>query len=266
MSDNKYVNANEPVLEVSNLTVIRSGDTVIKDASFVINRGEYVGIVGPNGGGKTTLLLALLGILSPKTGNIRLFKKNIKSFAHWERVAYIAQDAINFDAHFPLTVRELVGLGRLQPAKLGHPLSSHDWQVVDKVLSYMDLTDISSHRIGKLSGGQKQRLFVAKALVRNPDILFLDEPITGIDATAQETFFKKLSDLNTQKGITIIIVSHDLAAVFCRMSTVICVNREVHRASITNRLEPNEILRKAYGDHFHFVFHQHECAGAFNHE
>jgi len=266
MSDNKYVSTIEPVVEVNNLTVIRSGDKVIQNASFVINSGEYVGIVGPNGGGKTTLLLALLGILSPKTGTIRLFKEHIKSFAHWERVAYISQNAINFDPHFPLTVRELVGLGRLQPAKIGRSLNSNDWQVVDEVLSYMDLSSISSRRIGQLSGGQKQRMFVAKALVRNPDILFLDEPITGIDATVQERFFKKLSDLNTQKGITIIIVSHDLAAVFCRMSTVICVNREVHKASITNKLEPNEVLRKAYGDHFHFVFHQHDCAGEFNHE
>ncbi len=114
--------------------------------------------------------------------------------------------------------------------------------------------------------GQIQRVFVAKALVRKPEIILLDEPIVGVDAGTQEKFYKKLSDLNVAKGITIMLVTHDLTAVFCRMSKVMCMNRWVNTAEITEDLKPNEVLRKAYGEHFHFVFHKHECKRVFEDE
>ena len=252
-----------PVIEADGFTITRSGATVISDASFTIEQGDYVGMVGPNGGGKTTLLQALLGIIPASAGIIRLFGQDIKAFSDWQRVAYVAQDAINFDASFPLTVRELTGLGRITRDSMGRPFSQTDWQAVDETLELMEMDALADRRIGHLSGGQKQRVFVAKALVRDPDILLLDEPVTGVDAETQERFYKKLSDLNEARSLTIIIVSHDLAAVFCRMSKVMCVNRDVYVADITDDLEPNEILREVYGDHFHFVFHRHECTGVF---
>jgi zinc transport system ATP-binding protein len=250
---------NYPVLEVSNLHVARSNFPVIEDANFTIQRGDYVGIVGPNGGGKTTLLLALLNILPRTKGTIRLFGQDIESFSHWEKVAYVPQDAINFDSHFPLAVRELVALGRVNRRNIGRTLKREDWDAVDGSLDFMGLSDLANRRIGQLSGGQKQRVFVAKALVRKPEIIFLDEPVVGVDARTQEKFYKKLSDLNVAKGITILIVTHDLTAVFCRMSKVMCMNRWANMAEITEDLEPGDFLRKAYGEHFHFVFHKHEC-------
>lgn len=252
-----------PILEVENLNIIRSNDYVIKNANFKIYKGDYIGIVGPNGGGKTTLLLALLGILKKEKGRIRLYGKDIEEFANWEKIAYVSQNAINFDSQFPLSVKELVSLGRVSKKNLGKKLKKEDFKIVDEYLEFMGLEDIVNKRIGQLSGGQKQRVFVAKALVRNPEIIFLDEPVTGIDADTQEKFYKKLSDLNIQKGITILIVSHDLSAVFCRMSRVMCVNKEVYFSNITEELDPNEVLRKAYGSHFHFVFHRHTCKGDF---
>lgn len=255
-----------PVLEVRNLFIYRSRDLVIENATFTINRGDYVGIVGPNGGGKTTLLLALLGILPRQKGEIRLFGYDIDSFSQWERVAYISQDATNFDPFFPLTVRELVSLGRINREKLGRRLEREDWKVVDDTIDFMGLSKIANDRIGQISGGQKQRTFVSKALVRNPEILFLDEPIVGVDASTQEKFYQKLSDLNAKKGITILTVSHDLTTVFCRMSKCMCINREVNIQKITPKLEPNKLLRKAYGEHFHFVFHRHRCEGVFEDE
>jgi len=94
----------------------------------------------------------------------------------------------------------------------------------------------------------------------------LDEPVVGVDAGTQEKFYKKLSDLNVARGITILIVTHDLTAVFCRMSKVMCMNRWVNMAEITTALEPDDVLRKAYGEHFHFVFHNHECKRVFEDE
>jgi zinc transport system ATP-binding protein len=109
-------------------------------------------------------------------------------------------------------------------------------------------------------------VFVAKALVRKPEIILLDEPVVGVDAKTQEKFYKKLSDLNVKKGITILLVTHDLTAVFCRMSKVMCINRWVNITEITEDLKPEEILSKAYGEHFHFVFHKHECKRVFEDE
>jgi zinc transport system ATP-binding protein len=255
-----------PILEVSNLHVDRTNSPVIEHASFAIHRGDYVGIVGPNGGGKTTLLLALLNILPRTKGTIRLFGQNIDSFSNWEKVAYVPQHAVNFDSQFPLVVRELVSLGRVNRSNLGRTLKREDWESVDEVLEFMGISDIANRRVGQLSGGQKQRVFVAKALVRNPEIILLDEPIVGVDAETQEKFYKKLSDLNLKKGITILLVTHDLTAVFCRMSKVMCVNRWVNVAEITEGVEPEEVLRKAYGEHFHFVFHKHECRRVFEDE
>jgi zinc transport system ATP-binding protein len=255
----------QPVLEVEGLTVDRSGTTVIENASFTIDHGDYVGIVGPNGGGKTSLLLALLKIIPFTKGTVRFFGQDVATFAQWERIAFVSQDATNFDPHFPLSVRELVALGRVNRGNIGRRLHTTDRETVNEALDFMGISDIAHKRIGELSGGQKQRVFVAKALVRNPDILFLDEPVAGVDANMLEGFYKKLSDLNTKKGITILLVSHDLTAVFCRMSKVMCVNREVNIGDITKDIDPDTLLKKAYGEHFHFVFHEHTCKGAFDH-
>jgi zinc transport system ATP-binding protein len=255
-----------PVLEVSDLTVKRSNAVVIEDANFTINQGDYVGVVGPNGGGKTSLLLALLNIIPTTKGNIKFFGKNIKEFTNWEKIAYVPQHATNFDAHFPLTVRELVALGRVNRNNLGRTLKQTDWKAVDEALQFMGISEIANRRIGQLSGGQKQRVFVAKALVRQPEIILLDEPVVGVDAKTQEKFYKKLSDLNIRKGITILLVTHDLTAVFCRMSKVVCVNRQVNSSEITPDLKPEEVLREVYGEHFHFVFHRHKCELVFEDE
>jgi zinc transport system ATP-binding protein len=255
-----------PVLEVSDLFVNRLNSSVIEDACFTINKGDYVGIVGPNGGGKTTLLLAILNIIPITKGKIRLFNQEIKSFSKWEKIAYVSQNAINFDSQFPLTVKELVSLGRVNRNNLGRTLKREDWLAVDKALEFMGLSDVANRKIGELSGGQKQRIFVAKALVRMPEIIILDEPIVGVDAKTQEKFYKKLSDLNLKRGITILLVTHDLTAVFCRMSKVMCVNKWVNIADINKDFEPEDVLRKAYGEHFHFVFHKHQCERVFEDE
>ncbi len=238
---------------------MRSKELVVRKATFDIEAGDFVGIVGPNGGGKTTLIHAILGILPIKRGSIRLFGKDISRFRQWERVAYVSQEAINFDTQFPLTVKEMVGLGRVRRGNLGRPLRKEDWAAVDSALEAMELTRLANRRIGNLSGGQKQRVFVAKALVRDPDLMILDEPVAGVDATTMERFYERISVLNQDRNITILLVSHDLMAVFCRMSKAMCVSRDVHFAKVAPDLDPNDLLRKGYGDHFHFVFHEHSC-------
>lgn len=251
------------VLEVRGLSVERGRELVLEDVAFSVEEGAYVGIVGPNGGGKTTLIQAVLGLLPAREGTIRILGEDIEDFDDWQRIAYVSQTVTKFDPAFPLTVRELVGLGRVTSGNLGRRLSRDDWLKVDAALEYMGISDISRRRIGHLSGGQKQRMFVAKALVRDPDVIFLDEPVAGVDAITQERFYQKLSDLNQELGTTVLNVSHDLSAVFCRMSHIMCVHRTVDLSPITPDLDPNEILKPAYGEHFHFVFHEHVCEGVF---
>ena len=255
-----------PVLEVNNVDVYRSGERVIENASFSISKGDYVGVVGPNGGGKTTLLSAILNFLPYTNGSIRLFGTDIAKFSSWEKIAYISQHATNFESQFPLTVRELVSLGCIRKGNVGRRFRREDWAAVDDSIDFMGLRDVAGKRIGQLSGGQKQRVFVAKALARKPELIFLDEPIVGVDSDAQERFFKKLSDLNTERQTTILLVTHDLASVFCRMSKILCVNKKVEVAQINDELDANLLLKRAYGEHFHFVFHRHECRGVFEHE
>ena len=230
-----------PILELQNVDVARSGDLVIQNANFTIQTGDYVGLVGPNGGGKTTLILSLLNFLPRTKGTIRLFGIDIDKFSAWEKVAYISQTATSFDNKFPLTVRELVSLGRIKKRNVARRFTHEDWNAVDDSITFMGLAEVAHKRIGQLSGGQKQRVFVAKALARNPEIIFLDET-------------------------TILLVTHDLTSVFCRMSKVMCVNKQVEVAQITEELDPNALLKRAYGEHFHFVFHKHECRGVFGND
>jgi zinc transport system ATP-binding protein len=253
----------ENVIEVKDLDVSRRGEQVIRHANFQILRGDFVGVVGPNGGGKTTLIKSILGVLPKDAGSIEVLGKPVEQFNDWRKIAYVGQDAINFDHSFPLSVRELVSLGRIHRGNLGRPLRSEDWKHVDETLDFMGIQDLANRRIGELSGGQKQRVFVAKAMVREPEILFLDEPVAGIDPETEERFYMKLSNLNEKLGVTIIDVSHDLSAVFCRMSRVICVNRDVYAADIGDETQFADTLKKAYGEHFQLVFHEHTCEGMF---
>ncbi len=246
-------------IEIEGVSMVRDGSRVVEDATFTVEEGDYVGVVGPNGGGKTSLVLGILGLLPLERGTIRIFGTPVPEFRDWHRVGYVAQDATAFDVNFPMTVRELVGLGRLSRETLGRPLRAEDWQRVDAALDLMDLGPVAGRRVGNLSGGQKQRVFVAKAMVRDPDLLILDEPVTGVDLRTQEEFYGLLSRVNRERGTTIVMISHDLATVFCQMSKVVCVNRHVHHAPITPELDEGEFLKKAYGDHFTFVFHEHTC-------
>jgi zinc transport system ATP-binding protein len=260
------MNTPEPVIEVQSLNVDRSGKRIIQNADFTIYRGDYVGVVGPNGGGKTTLMKSILGILPKESGKIRILGEPIDSFKQWNRLAFVSQDSINFDSNFPMSVREMISIGRISRKNLARPLKKNDWEKVEETIEFMGLKDFSEKRIGQLSGGQRQRVFVAKAMVRDPEILMLDEPVSGIDAEAQERFYMRLGNLNKSRGTTILIVSHDLASVFCRMSHVISVNRMVYMSEIRPDTDPNEVLHKVYGDHFHFIFHEHVCEGMFDDE
>jgi len=250
------------VIRADRLEVVRGGTVVVEEASFSIEKGDFVGIVGPNGGGKTSLVQALLGLLPRSKGEIWIEGVRQHEFRGWDRVGYVSQDATSFDDRFPLTVRELVGIGLVSGKNIGRPLRASDWKRVDKELEFMGIADVAGRRVGELSGGQRQRVVVARALVRNPELLVLDEPERGMDASALEKFYGKLSELHRERNTTIIVVSHDLSTVFCRMSRVLCVNRVVYSSCVDGSTE-EAALKKVYGEHFNIVYHRHECTERF---
>jgi zinc transport system ATP-binding protein len=252
----------EPILEIRDLNVVRGNETVIRNGNLRVIRGDYVGVVGPNGGGKTTLLQTIFNFIPKESGEVLLFGKRTEQFNEWSRVAYTPQNAIHFDEQFPLTVRELVSLGRVRRSNMLRRLNKEDWNKVDDAMEAMSISHLSDRRIGQLSGGQKQRAFVAKSLSLDPDMLVLDEPTTGLDAGSLESFYKTLSNVQKRRNTTIVVVSHDLSAVFCRMTKMVCVNRRIYETD--DLRDADGLLRKVYGEHFEFMKHEHECQGVFD--
>ncbi len=247
----------EKIVEAKDVVVKYNGITVLDSVSLDVMKGDFLGIVGPNGGGKTTLLNALLGNLNVTSGEIRLFGTEIGKFKDYHKIGYVAQHAIQFDPLFPATVEEIVRLGCISRKRLGRRLTSEDKIAVSRAMEVAGIDNIRNRKISELSGGQKQRIFIAKALVKNPELLILDEATSGLDVSIQDRFVGLLRKLRDEAGVTIITVSHDLSSVMCQANKLAIVNKKLLQTEITEGMDPTEALRDAYGEHFTFVFHRH---------
>jgi len=201
------------------------GAPVLSDITFSVDKGDFLGLIGPNGSGKTTLLKLILGLYPLKSGSIKLFGTDIPSFREWSRIGYVPQKATsNTDLIFPATVKEVVSMGLLSGKKFPKVVSPKDDKLIIAALKTVGMESLRDRRIGELSGGQQQRVFIARALISDPDVLFLDEPTTGIDQATQESFYKLLGELNG-RGITIVLVSHDIGKITRYVTKVASLNR-----------------------------------------
>lgn len=206
-------------IEVSNLSVGYAGVPALENVSFEVDQGEFLGIIGPNGAGKSTLFACMLGLNTQYTGTIRIFGQDIhRSRSPLRKIGYVPQ-MVHFERNFPITVREVIRLG------MWHGVRE---ERVDEVMRELWIHEIADRRIGELSGGQQQRVFIAKAIVNDPLLLILDEPVTGIDQASMNLFYGILKDLNSNHGITIAWSSHDLDAIDMMSSHVACLNRTLH--------------------------------------
>ena len=188
------------------------GPDVLRHVDLDVARGEFVGIAGPNGGGKTTLVRIALGLERPARGQALLYGERAEEFGGRARLAYLAQRTLlGIDA--PATVRELVAAGRAPRRVLARRFSPADRAAVGAAIERVGLSDRANTPIQRLSGGQQQRAYIAKALSGEPDLLVLDEPTAGVDADAQESFAALLERLHGELGVTIVYVSHEFAAV-----------------------------------------------------
>ncbi|HNW71448.1 MAG TPA: ABC transporter ATP-binding protein [Candidatus Paceibacterota bacterium] len=217
------VDHTKSIIEVSNISFLYNEEVVIKDINLSIHKGDYLGVVGSNGSGKTTLLRIILGLLSPKSGTIKLFGQDVSVFKDWSKIGYVPQKVINFDNNFPVTVEEVVLMGRYGKLGLFHRASKKDKQIVEESLRHVDMLSYRDRQIGDLSGGQQQRVFIARALAGNPEIIFLDEPTVGIEKDIKEKFYQLLHDLNEKLELTIVIVTHDIESMAHEAMHVACI-------------------------------------------
>ena len=201
------------VLATEGLTFQYNSTEILADISFRLQAGDYLGLVGPNGSGKTTLIKLILGLLQPSKGEIVLFGSNLTDFKDWRKVGYLPQKINSFNPHFPATVREIVSLGLLSTKRFPRRIKRNDDMAINNALELVDIIDIKTELIGELSGGQQQRVLIAKALVSEPELLILDEPTTALDPEAREKFFGTLKDLNENRKVTIIIITHDIGTI-----------------------------------------------------
>ena len=204
---------NKHALEISNLTVKRSGTTVIEDANLIIPNGDFVGLIGPNGGGKTSLLLTILGILKPLNGEVLVFGNKPGSRANLGRIGWVPQAASEIPDHIHITVRELVNLGTLNHRNYFRMMTSREKKVVTEAIHLVGLDEYENQDVSKLSGGQLQRAVIARALASNADFLILDEPMVGIDRESKNSLLRLLDGLCHHYNKTILMVSHDISAI-----------------------------------------------------
>ena len=226
------------VVEIKNLTVEYSGVRALDNISFSINQNDFLGIIGPNGAGKSTLFACMLGIITEFKGEIYFFGENVrKSKKYLRDVGYVPQKPV-FEKNFPATVKEVVRMG----------LKKGSEKKIDEALQQVWIHELSHRRIGELSVGQQQRVFIAKALVGDPKVLILDEPVTGIDTQSTEIFYSILHDLNQKHNITIIWSSHDLDAVNKLANKVACLNKTLFFHGVSQEFFSNEELIKQYSE------------------
>lgn len=219
-------------VEIENLNFSYDDDTVLREINFYLSKGDFAAVIGPNGGGKTTLARLILGLLKPDCGSIKLFGQSI---AHnIRKVGYVPQ-IININRDFPINVQDVVLMGKASRG-LARRYSKADTNWALEKLDIMDMAGFARQRVGHLSGGQRQRVFIARALMGDPELLILDEPTASIDRDGQDALYCLLDQLN--KNITILVISHDLLAISPHIKSIVCVNRCLHH-HYGNELTPD---------------------------
>ena len=248
-----------PIFDVKALNFNVRGQSILSNISLEIFNGEYIAIIGPNGGGKTTLIRMLLGLDKPTTGEIKLFGKKISAFKEWSKIGYVPQRASLVDANFPATVLDIVKMGRVSKRGIFSQISQEDINAVDDAMLKMDILDLKDKMVGTLSGGQRQRVMIARALASKPEILILDEPNTGVDMVSQQRFYELLAQLNRDEKITIVFITHDIGVIADDIGRLFTINQKAIICNNPKEALSCEEMSELYGIEAHLIHnHKHE--------
>ena len=238
------MNPSMPLVTVEKLTCSYGGQAVLREVSLELGASDFVGVVGPSGSGKTTLLKALLGTVVPIAGSIAR-ARNLS-------VAYVPQ-VETIDWNFPITVGECVLIGRTSGRRL--PWAGRDEKLeVSEVLERLGIATLEKRHIRELSGGQQQRVFIARALMRRPQLLLMDEPTSGVDLKTRHEVMHLLAELN-RGGLAILLTTHDLNGIAAHLPTLLCLNREVIGFGPPSSVLTADVLERTYGARMEVLQH-----------
>jgi zinc transport system ATP-binding protein len=231
---------NVPAIKLTDVWVDYDGIPALEAIDFEIPQLDFLGIIGPNGGGKTTLLKSLIGLIRPARGKIAIFGSSPSKA--YSLIGYVPQVS-TFDRLYPINVWDVVMMGRLSTSKMFRPYNKDDREQTAEALERAGMFDYKSRQIGKLSGGQVQRILIARALAARPRILLLDEPTSSVDTEAEKGLYELLHELNAEQ--TIVIVSHDIGVISSHVKSIACLNRKLYHHG-SKDLTP-EVIEAVYG-------------------
>lgn len=250
------------IITAENISVKLGKKTVLSNISFVINRRDAVGLIGPNGAGKTTLLRLLLGLIPATTGRITILGEDSARIGKKRTlIGYLPQRPA-FERRFPVSVRDVVVMGLL-PLKTPALFWAKDYPdtLVKEALNEVNMDNLIYRPFQELSGGEQQRVLLARALVHKPGILFLDEPVTGLDYPARKDFLDLLIRLKKQRDLTFLLVSHDLTDIALYTDSLICINKTMHIHGNSAEVLKSPRLQDAYRCQFDFLSKKAEDTG-----
>ena len=232
-----------PIIQISRLRFAYGSQAVLDGVDLNVQPGTTLGVIGPNGGGKTTLLQLLLGLLEPTAGTIRVAGLTpAKAIRQGDVIGYLPQNPRPPDG-FPIDVRQTVRLGLVGKTGMLRGYSRDDLDFAESLLERVGVADLADQPVGALSGGQLQRVYIARALAPRPRLLLLDEPTTGIDRPGQQRFIEFIQWLKTELGLTVVFVSHDLRAVSAISDRIACLNLTLHYHDVPDHLPPDLVYR-----------------------
>lgn len=244
-------------IEVNDVCFGHDGNPILEHITFSVDEGEYLGVIGPNGGGKTTLFRIILGLVKPDSGTVLLYGQPISQFKERYLIGYVPQRVALSDMYFPATVEEVVKSGRTPRMGLFTRYKAKDKEAVENAMEMSGVSVLKNRLIGNLSGGERQRVFIARALAGEPRLLILDEPEVGVDLNAQEQFYSFVDRLNSELGMTVLLISHDIDVVAHQSKTVLCLNRKLVCHGPPKQYINEEYMQKLYGKQVRFVLHGH---------
>ncbi len=249
MSNNNHTIV--PIITVKNVNFAYDGPVILENINFTLKKGSFTALIGPNGGGKSTLLKIILGLLKPTSGGVTIYQQN-KEKSHLA-LGYVSQYP-QFSRNYPISVEETVLMGCLHKSHLfGFNYSSTEKQYAAKAMQDTGIFELRHTQLGKLSGGQLQRVLIARALASQPECLILDEPTANIDLRTEENIFDLLKTLN--KTITILVVSHDIGFISQYVTDIACLNRTLIDHTVQNLNK--EMIEQLYHEPVKLIQHTH---------